>query len=280
MLPDAAPLARALAFLRCRAYHRWVARAPDSDLVYFAERGAGPALLLVHGLMATGEMFDPVVERLADHHRVIIPDLRGHGRSRGLPPPYAVANLARDLSRLLDHLGVESTAVLGYSNGGAVAQQLAVDEPDRCTQLVLGCTYAFNMGSPREWVEGHVGPLLIRFLGMRRLARLIVGQVADDLGPDRARWLAGLIASQDRALMLAAWRETMAFDSRPWLARIACPTLVLAGSNDVGVPLHHARTLHDGIPTARLAVVQGAGHALIWTHTEEFLRIVETFLDE
>jgi 3-oxoadipate enol-lactonase len=257
-----------------------MARAPDSDLVYFTERGTGPALLLVHGLLVTGEMFDPVIERLAAHHRVVVPDLRGHGRSRGLPPPSATANWAADLSRLLDHLGVESTAVLGYSNGGAVAQQLAVDEPDRCTRLVLACTYAFNMASAREWVEGHVGPLLIRFLGMRRLARLVVAPVTRELGPDRAHWLAGLVTSQDRQLMLAAWRAMMHFDSRPWLARIACPTLVLAGSRDIGIPAHHARTLHDGIPGARLAVVEGADHALIWTHTEEFLRIVETFLDE
>lgn len=257
-----------------------MAHAPASDLVYFAEHGDGPALLLVHGMMVTGEMFEPVVERLATHHRVIVPDLRGHGRSRGLPPPYAMANLAADLSRLLDHLGVESTAVLGYSNGGAVVQQLAVDEPDRCTKLVLACTYAYNMASAREWVEGHVGPLLIRFLGMRGLARLTIGQVSDELGPDRARWLAGLMASQDRMLMLDAWRAMLVFDSRPWLARIACPTLVVAGSRDKGLPAHHARTLHDGIPGARLAVVEGADHALIWTHTEEFLRIVETFLDE
>lgn len=77
--------------------------------------------------------------------------------------------------------------------------------------------------------------------------------------------------------MLKAWRAMMRFDSRPWLARIACPTLVVAGSTDIGIPAHHARTLHQGIPQARLAVVEGAGHALIWTHTEQFLSIVESF---
>lgn len=92
------------------------------------------------------------------------------GAGRGLPPPYAVADLAADLARLLDHLGIRSAAVLGYSNGGTVAQQLALDEPERCTRLVLACTYAFNMATPQEWVEGHLGPLLIRFLGMPRLA--------------------------------------------------------------------------------------------------------------
>lgn len=250
-----------------------------ADLVYFTERGAGPPLLLVHGLMVTGEMFDPVVDHFAARHRVIVPDLRGHGRSRALPPPYAVSDLARDLTRLLDHLGVESTAVLGYSHGGTVAQQLAVEEPGRCRQLVLACTYAYNMASPREWVEGHVGPLLIRFLGLRRMADLLMSQASRQLGPERGRWLAGLIGSQDRNLMLAAWREMLVFDSRPWLSRIECPTLVLAASEDQGAPVHHARTLHEGIPNARLEVIDGADHAVIWTHPEEFLRAVDAFLD-
>jgi len=83
------------------------------ELLYFTERGSGPPLLLVHGVMITGEMFEPVIEHFATRHRVILPDLRGHGRSRGLPPPYTAAQLASDLSRLLDHLGIDSTAVLG-----------------------------------------------------------------------------------------------------------------------------------------------------------------------
>ncbi len=150
----------------------------QNGLLYFTERGSGPCLLLVHGLMVSGEMFEPVIEHLAARHRTIVPDLRGHGRSRGLPPPYTVAQLASDLSHLLDHLGVRSAAVLGYSQGGAIAQQLALDHPEQCDRLVLACTYAFNMATPREKLEGHLGPLLIRILGMRRLADLVVSQGA------------------------------------------------------------------------------------------------------
>lgn len=108
-----------------RRHHR-EGSAP-SELLYFTECGSGPPLLLVHGLMITGEMFEPVVETFAARHRVIVPDLRGHGRSRGLPPPYTAAQLASDLSRLLDYLSIDSAAVLGYSQGGAIAQQLALD---------------------------------------------------------------------------------------------------------------------------------------------------------
>jgi 3-oxoadipate enol-lactonase len=235
-------------------------------------------LLLVHGLMITGEMFEPVVDDLARQHRVIVPDLRGHGRSRALPPPYAVPVLAGDLAGLLDHLGVRSAAVVGYSQGGAVAQQFVLDCPDRCSRLVLACTYAFNMATVRERVEGHLVPLLVRAIGMKRFARSVIGLGLKRVSRERAAWVAGLIGDQDPRLMEAAWKAAMAFDSRLRLAEIRCPTLVIAGSNDNAVPMHHARMLHEGIAGSVLSVVDGADHALIWERPDEFVRLVSAFL--
>ena len=79
--------------------------------------------------------------------------------------------------------------------------------------------------------------------------------------------------------MLSAWREAMVFDGRRRLAEIRCPTLVIAGSNDQAVPIHHAKMLHAGIAGSRLVVVDGADHALIWTHPDDLVRATETFLD-
>ncbi len=73
-----------------------------TPLLSFAERGAGPPRLLIHRLMVTGEIFDGVLEHLAARHRVLVPDLRGHGRSRALPPPYTVAQLAAEFARVVD----------------------------------------------------------------------------------------------------------------------------------------------------------------------------------
>jgi pimeloyl-ACP methyl ester carboxylesterase len=248
-------------------------------LLAWTERGAGPPLLLIHGLMITGEMFEPVIDHFAASRHVIVPDLRGHGRSRGLPPPYTVEQLARDLADLLDHLGIDSVDVLGYSNGGAVAQQFVLDHPLRCRRLVLACTYAFNMGSIREQIEGRIAPVLVRALGMPRFARLVMALGVKHLSAERAAWITGLIGSQDTALMLAAWRAAMAFDSRARLGEIACPTLVLAGAADKGVPMHHARQLHNGIAHSRLVVVDGADHAMIWADPDRFAREVDAFLE-
>lgn len=86
---------------------------------------------------------------------------------------------------------------------------------------MLACTYAFNMATPREWLEGHLLPPLLHVLGTRGLAKLVVSQATKRLGKERADWLTGLMADQDRKLMRAAWRETMAFDSRRRLAQIS-----------------------------------------------------------
>jgi 3-oxoadipate enol-lactonase len=256
-----------------------IVRATEGRVAWI-EHGSGPPLLLIHGVMISGAMFEPVLDAFAARHRVIVPDLRGHGRSRALPPPYSAARLAADLTAVLDHLGLPSVDVLGYSQGGAVAQQLAADQPERCRRLVLACTYAYNMATLRERIEGHAAPWLLRLLGMKRFARLIIAMGLRRVDPSRAAWVTALIAGQDRRKMIQAWRAAMAFDGRPRLGDIRCPTLVIAGERDDAVPMHHARELHAGIGGSRLAVVANADHALAWSHPDELVRLTEAFLAE
>jgi pimeloyl-ACP methyl ester carboxylesterase len=254
----------------------------SSDLVYFTERGSGPPLLLVHGLGLSGDMFEPVVEPLAKRQRLIIPDLRGCGRSRNLPPPYSVKQQAADLAVLLDHLGIASTDALGYSQGGPVAQELALDYPAKVRRLILSNTYAYNMATVREKIEGHVVPLLIRLLGVRRFVKLVISQGLKKVPKERAAWVANLIAhtwGEYPELIELAWREAMAFDGRSRLHEIKCPTLIIAGSDDNAVPMHHASMLHEGISGSKLVIIEGADHALLWVHPDQWLKKVNEFLD-
>jgi pimeloyl-ACP methyl ester carboxylesterase len=254
-----------------------------SDLVYFLDRGSGPPLLLVHGLGMSGDMFGPVAEALARRHRLIIPDLRGCGRSRKLPPPYSVRQQAADLAALLDHLGIAAADALGYSQGGPVVQALALDYPERVRRLVLSNTYSYNMATVREKLEGHFVPLLLRLLGVRLFVKFVISQGLKEIPKEQAAWVANLIArtwgEADLKSITHAWREAMAFDSRGRLKEIKCPTLIVAGSNDNAVPMHHARMLHDGIAGSKLAVIEGADHALMWAHPDQWLRTVSDFLD-
>lgn len=100
--------------------------------------GEGPDVLIaLHGITASAVSLQPVADRLADRYLVVAPDLRGRGRSAGLPGPYGMAAHAADVVALLDHLEAEQASVLGESMGGYVAVQLTVSHPGRVSRLHL-----------------------------------------------------------------------------------------------------------------------------------------------
>ena len=135
-----------------------------SNGIFCRVEGEGEPLLLLHGLLVTGEMFDPLVKLLRTRYRMLIPDLRGHGKSGDLDGPYDVAALAADLPLVLAEARVDRSVVMGYSHGGAVAQQLAHTRPAVVSKLILACTFACNVATLRERVEGGVLLTLLRFL--------------------------------------------------------------------------------------------------------------------
>lgn len=251
------------------------------QLLYFMEHGSGPALLLVHGLMITGEMFEPITPALAKSHRLIIPDLRGCGKSRALPPPYTVKQHAEDLAQLLHHLEIESADVLGYSQGGPVVEQLAVDYPKLVRRLILSNTYAYNAVTLSEKIEGRLVPLFIHIFGMRRFAEFTGSIGLRQVPKERVesyRRIMKLISEQDSKIMIAEWKDAVAFDGRSQLKDIKCPTLIIAGTKDTAVPLHHSKMLHAGIAGSELVVIEGADHALIWANPDKLLDATTKFL--
>ena len=99
--------------------------------------GAGPALLLVHGIGDSSDTWRPVFDELARYHTVIAPDLLGHGRSEKPRADYTIAGFANGMRDLLAVLGVDRVTVVGHSLGGGVAAQFAYQFPERCERLVL-----------------------------------------------------------------------------------------------------------------------------------------------
>ncbi len=255
-------------------------RAPNG--IFFKVTGDGEPLLLLHGLMVTGATFDPLVELLQGNFRMIIPDLRGHGQSGDLPGPYDVPSLTADLDAVLEHAGVESCAVLGYSHGGTVAQQLAHTRRATVERMMLVCTYACNVATLRERIEASVTQMLLTLITPRTLANLIVqpskpkpcGEIG--LNKTQVDWLRALMAANRAPPMRGALRGMLTFDSRPWLGEIRVPTLVVGGTHDTAVPQHNFDTLVNSIPGARGILIERAGHTLLWTHTRELAEIVQT----
>jgi len=258
-----------------------VARNISEAPILYEKMGGGEPLLLVHGLLATGEMFGPVLDAFARHHTVIVPDLRGYGSSMHLEGPSTVEQHVRDLIRLLDHLDIRGADVLGYSQGGAVALQIVHDHPERVRRLVLVNAFAHNGLTVRERLENRVSLWALRLLGTGTVARIAASQVGGEgkpLTPEQASRLREMIASCNRKRSVEAMRAMISFDVRPWLEMIPCPALIIRGSEDTAVPRPHAEMLAGGIPNAQLVVIEGAGHVLVWTHPEELVEDVERWL--
>jgi 3-oxoadipate enol-lactonase len=252
-------------------------RKDQTPLLNFIEKGTGPALVLIHGLMMSHKMFETVLPAFAEKHRVICPDLRGHGGSDSLGPPYTIPQLAKDVIELLDRLQVDRFDLLGYSNGGIIAECIGATYPQRVSHLVLGCAYAYNRDSLREKIEAAIVPWIIRGLGMKRFSHFMFSRTPE-IGPELADRMAEIMASNDKQMMLKAWHEGNFFDARPLLPKIQASTLIIAGGKDDAVPMHHAKELVSGIKGAQLEVLPEGRHTLIWTNPDYFITTTELFL--
>ena len=118
--------------------------------LYYETHGSGRPLILLHGGLAAGEMFEPILPVLAADHQVIVPDLQGHGRTADIDRPIDIKLLADDIAALIDHLGLDRPDVVGYSMGGGVAFFTAVKHPAKVRRLVVASTNVRRDAIPPE----------------------------------------------------------------------------------------------------------------------------------
>src|SRR5689334_755394 len=126
--------------------------------LYYETHGAGRPLILLHGGLMSGETFGPVLPLLAEHHQVITPDLQGHGRTADIDRPIDVRLMADDIAALIDHLGLDKPDVVGYSLGGGVALQTAINYPNKIRRLVAASANIRRDAIPAEMLaqQGQV----------------------------------------------------------------------------------------------------------------------------
>jgi pimeloyl-ACP methyl ester carboxylesterase len=249
--------------------------------------GEGPALLLIHGFGGAAWNFDELVPLLPGH-RLLIPDLPGHGGSGRLPAP-SLAGFADALADVLDAEGIERTDVFGHSLGGVVALRLALRRPERVRRLILaapaGISSATRSAQLSLALAGLIEPGRIagrradRIARSRRLRRLVFGafEVSNpDVFSERAvhGFLRGPTMHTDA---LGAGLALSADDPRRDLDRVRCPVLLLWGARDRQVPIE------DGFEYARrlsapLRAIADCGHLLIAERPDVCARAVLEFL--
>lgn len=239
----------------------------DVELHYLV-RGSGPAVLLIHGLGSSAGDWAFQVPALEPRHRVILPDLRGSGHSACPPGPYAIEQFARDLWALADTLGVRDLDVVGFSLGGAVALEMALQRPARVPRLVLiNSLESYRADHWRKWLEARVHTWAVRMLGLRRTARAVARRVfpADWQAPMRERALR-VIGSARRRPYLMTIAALESWCARERLDRLRSRVLVLAAEHDY-TPLAEKRALAERLGAA-LVVVRGSRHGTPFDATE------------
>ena len=261
--------------LRMAGVEKWVTAA-DTRVRYF-QAGAGPPVMLLHGLGEAAVIWHANVEPLARGHTVYAPDLPGHGASEKPSWEYSLENSVRFLEAFMDALGLERASFVGNSMGGLIALSLALERPQRVNRLAL--EDAAGLG--RE-VAGF-----LRFMSVPILGELLVSN-----RPNATQWvlrkvfhnraqvtdrLVSLIHEErsrpgNSAAMLKMLRVGVsplgikpAINLTPRLGELTVPTIVFWGSEDRIFPLAHGQRAAGLIPGGQLRVFEQCGH---WPHLE------------
>jgi 3-oxoadipate enol-lactonase len=219
-----------------------------------------PVVVLGPSLGTDLGLFHAQAHDLADRYRVIRYDLRGHGGSPVVPGPYSVADLADDVVKLLDGLGVDRFAYAGVSLGGAIGLQLAVTVPDRVERLIVMASAA-RFPDPPSWKAraDRVRAEGTDFLVPSRIGAWVTPGFAES-HPEETERLLEMLRSTSREGYAACCETIEAFDVRDQLPTITAPTLVIAGADDPATAPDTVRLIADGIPGARFVVVPQASH--------------------
>ncbi|WNV73613.1 alpha/beta fold hydrolase [Geodermatophilus sp. DSM 44513] len=240
--------------------------------------GEGPPLLLLNGIGANIEMWEPAVRRLPGR-QVVMLDVPGTGGSPALRSGLRMSGYGRLVTGVLDALGHVRVDVLGYSWGGALAQQVAHQAPSRVRNLVLAATTPGLGGQPpAPWVLALMASPT-RYYSRRYLrltAPLLFGsdpRVAADSahGQARLRRPPSLLGYTQQLYAISGW------SSRWWLDRVQHPTLVIGARRDPLAPPRNARIMAAALPHAQLRMVDG-GHLFLFEDPDAGCALVETFL--
>ena len=236
--------------------------------------GKGPPILLAHGMWCDAGMFTGMAVHLARDHRVLIPDLRGHGQSTVPDQPWRIADISDDLATIMDQLDCGQVILAGFSMGGMAAVDFVLRYPARVSQLALICTSAAREAPIRRLEITALAALIERvgpphFLP-RATARAAFSVAYQRENPGDFRRWAETVAAMDPPAMVQALRAVAGReDLLGRLGEIQVPTLIVTGSADHVVAPRRSLEMRRRLPRARLVQLRGAGHAAPVERAEE-----------
>ncbi|MPZ24967.1 MAG: alpha/beta fold hydrolase [Micromonosporaceae bacterium] len=232
---------------------------------HWEEAGSGPALVLLHGAAGSGRQLSRHIEPLSEHFRVIVPDLRGLGRSERVGPDTPVTAWVDDLRALQDELGLGPLNIYGMTVGGRVAMRFAADTPDRAGCLIVDMPVMFNEESAQAGVRGQVD--LAKMPEQRRK------QLQDWHGDQWEQAVRFYHEFRDRP----EWQEY--FDLREHSRKITARTLILRGdAPGDAYSAEHAFLLYRNLPGSWLWIRPRTDGGLLRNAPQETYRLIQEFV--
>jgi aminoacrylate hydrolase len=251
--------------------------------LYFERHGSGFPILFVTGLGGFAAFWREQVPVFSRKFEVVLHDHRGIGQSDHTRGGYTVDRMARDVLGLMDSLGIERAHIVGHSTGGAIAQVLAIDHPDRVGAAVISAS----------WTKSD--PYFRRLFTLRKDILLRMGPEAYlqsatlflyppwwvSCNNERLRQLEAQNLASCSAPEIIAQRidAILAFDRTAELGRIKTPTLVIGAVDDVITPSYYSEELARRIPSAELKLFPRGGHCFTQVLAREFNNAVLPFLE-
>jgi 3-oxoadipate enol-lactonase len=257
----------------------------NAQRLYYEVHGEGEPLLCVHGLACDTLAWIPQIQAFASGHRTVIFDNRDVGQSSMAPGEYEIADMARDALALADELDLDSFHLLGISMGGAIAQELATQAPERVRTLTLAVTFPAGGAYARRLAEVW-GARVSQISREQHIDELMLLNHSEDFydNPDMVEFIRTAILNNPHPQPPEAFGRQLAacsrHDTRERLGSLTMPTHVIGGEYDLLVPVWKSREIASLIPGAKLTVMPNAPHGLSLERAEEFNAAVLEFLRE
>ena len=246
---------------------------------FYEERGEGEPLLLLHGLGSNGRSWEYQIEAFAKEYRVIVPDVRGHGRSAKPPGPYSVSQFSNDIFALLDHLQIDRFHLVGLSMGGMIGFQMAVEQPEQFKSLTIvnSGPELIPRGFKEKW-QIWQRRLITSFVSMEKIGTIIGERLFPE--PHQVAFKDQFIqqmGANDPKAYKAATNALLGWSVSDRLDSIQCPVLIISADMDY-TPVAFKEAYSRQLPTSQLLVIKNSRHATPVDQPEAFNTAVLQFL--